>query len=812
MKRYAHALIAVAAASALQGADYHVSPRGNNGHPGTEAQPFGTIQKAAEVAQAGDTCHIRAGVYRETVRPAASGQPGKPVRFVAEQGAEVVVSGADVMAAHWSVHRGSIYKAKTDREFIQLFVDGKMMIEARWPNSPKGDLMAMKCATAGAGTGYERLAAPDLPPGDWNAAWVLIWPGSRWTNATRKIVDYRPGEGFGFDRTLEGKRKDKYHREDPYKPKPGNPYILFGSLAGLDAPGEWFLDLATHTVYLWTPDGRPPSEHRVEVKQRACAFNLKQLSHIELYGLRVFGAAVDMSGSRHCLAENCRMEYVDHFREIDKHTTSQPRNVVTGEGNVWRRCLIAYSAGTALRLAGKNNRLENSIVHDADYSGSVACGVNMSGSDGNVMSRCAVFRGGRDLVGHGRAKRIRIEYCDLHHANMLNNDAGATYCWGTDGQGSVIAYNWVHDNMGSHTVGIYLDNFSKNFIVHHNVVWRCSSTGIRLNSDALNHLVCNNTIAMCTRITGTYCYFNHVPTQKGTRIINNLFLGMVTETDPQTFVQGELGPELRCNGRGAITPNGVPTPGSAAVDAGVPVKGVTEGFVGKAPDLGAYERGAAYWTPGPDWGGVQSEMDIEFTPQPPVTETMMITKGLRLWLDANDAATVQVAAAGGVRLWLDKSGSGRHASATDGFTLVTGALNGRSVVRAAGKGNMRVGTIRAQTGPVTAFVVSQNAQAGGSAWQRIVGSWSGDGQEWVAPNWIITRPKAAKVEPYGARLFFKQAFGGLVIDRLTLFGAPSGDHQFLVGDVAEVLVYDRELRFDETAAIQAYLSKKWALQ
>ena len=812
MKRYGSATVVMAATCLLHAADYHVSPRGSSHHPGTDAQPFGSVQKAAEVMKPGDTCFIRGGVYRETVRPAVSGQPGKPIRFVAAGGQEAVVSGADLLAPQWAVHKGSIYKAKTDREFAQLFVDRKMMLEARWPNSPVDDLMAMKCAAAGAGTDYEHLAAPDLPPGDWNAAWVLLWPGSRWTNATRKIVDYRPGEGFGFDRTLERKRKDKYHRRDPYKPKVGNPYILFGSLAGLDAPGEWFLDSATHTVYLWTPDGKSPSEHRVEVKQRALAFDLKQLSHIEVHGLRVFGAAVDMSGSRHCLVEECRLEYVDHFREIDNYRTPQPRNVVSGESNVWRRCLIAYSAGTALRLAGKNNTLENSIVHDADYTGSVASAVNMSGSEGAVLSRCAVFRGGRDLVGHGRAKRMRIEYCDLHHANMLNNDAGATYCWGTDGQGSVIAYNWVHDNMGSHTVGIYLDNFSKNFIVHHNVIWRCSNTGIRLNSDALNHLVCNNTIAMCTRIIGTYCYYNHVPTQKGTRIINNLFLGMVTATDPRTFVQGKLGPELRCNGRGAIAADGVPTLGSDAVDAGVPVKVVTDGFVGKAPDLGAYERGAAYWTPGPDWGEVQSKLDIEFRPQPAVTEATMITKGLRLWLDADDAATVQADADGFVARWLDKSGNGRHASAGDGFTLVPKALNGRAVVRASGKGNMQVGAIRTQAGPVAAFVVSQNQEAGGSEWQRILGSWSGEGKEWVAPNWIITRPKAAKVEAYEARLFFKQALDGLVIDRVTFSGAPSGAHQFLVGDIAEALIYDRVLRFDETAAIEAYLRKKWGVR
>ena len=33
-------------------------------------------------------------------------------------------------------------------------------------------------------------------------------------------------------------------------------------------------------------------------------------------------------------------------------------------------------------------------------------------------------------------------------------------------------------------------------------------------------------------------------------------------------------------------------PGSAAVDAGVVIPNITDGFTGKAPDLGAYELGA----------------------------------------------------------------------------------------------------------------------------------------------------------------------------------------------------------------------------
>src|SRR5688572_1043280 len=55
---------------------YFVSTGGDDGSPGSESAPFRTIQQAANVAQPGDTVLVRGGTYRETVRPARSGNSG----------------------------------------------------------------------------------------------------------------------------------------------------------------------------------------------------------------------------------------------------------------------------------------------------------------------------------------------------------------------------------------------------------------------------------------------------------------------------------------------------------------------------------------------------------------------------------------------------------------------------------------------------------------------------------------------------------------------------------------------------------------
>ena len=97
-------LLAVSVPSALAAATtYYVAPTGDDTANGlTLTTPFRTIQRCADVAAAGDTCEIRGGVYRETVKPASSGAAGQPITFKPYAGEAVTVSGADVVASGWT--------------------------------------------------------------------------------------------------------------------------------------------------------------------------------------------------------------------------------------------------------------------------------------------------------------------------------------------------------------------------------------------------------------------------------------------------------------------------------------------------------------------------------------------------------------------------------------------------------------------------------------------------------------------------------------------------------------------------------------
>jgi len=89
--------LGVAAHGALA-ATYHVAKSGDDGNSGDEASPFLTIQRAADVMQAGDTVIVHAGVYREWVKPVRGGVEGERVTYRAAPGELVAIKGSEVLA------------------------------------------------------------------------------------------------------------------------------------------------------------------------------------------------------------------------------------------------------------------------------------------------------------------------------------------------------------------------------------------------------------------------------------------------------------------------------------------------------------------------------------------------------------------------------------------------------------------------------------------------------------------------------------------------------------------------------------------
>jgi hypothetical protein len=72
---------------------FHVAPGGNDANPGATAAPWRTMQKAAEIARAGDTVLVQGGVYRGHVHLRFSGEPEQPIVFRNAPGERPVLDG-----------------------------------------------------------------------------------------------------------------------------------------------------------------------------------------------------------------------------------------------------------------------------------------------------------------------------------------------------------------------------------------------------------------------------------------------------------------------------------------------------------------------------------------------------------------------------------------------------------------------------------------------------------------------------------------------------------------------------------------------
>ncbi len=126
--------------SCTQGNNYYVSPDGSDSNPGTLKNPFKTVQKAIDLAKAIDTCFLLQGRYHESVIIRnLQGEENEPVVIIPYKKAEVWMDGSIPIEGNWALKQGNIYALKLNEPIWQLFVDGKSISSARWPNGNWND-------------------------------------------------------------------------------------------------------------------------------------------------------------------------------------------------------------------------------------------------------------------------------------------------------------------------------------------------------------------------------------------------------------------------------------------------------------------------------------------------------------------------------------------------------------------------------------------------------------------------------------------------------------------------------------------------
>lgn len=484
---------------------WFVAPGGLDTNAGTLAAPLETIQAAATVAQPGDAVMIEGGTYHETVTPANSGTASAPISYQAYNNQTVIIDGADPITG-WSGYNGSIYSAAQSWDLgegsNQVFVDGQMVNEARWPNasldvSHPAFSTGETITTTDEATGYFQPAVatlndPNLPggPGAWAGATIHIAAGQGWVVQTGTVVNSSAGRlSFSF-----------LHATVYEDPASGNPYYLTGSFQALDGPGEWYRDPNSGLLYLWTPASDSPSGHVIEAKQRQYAFDLSGLSYINVSGITIFAASIDTSStSSHITLNGITAQYVSHSTSQpfpwDPHNYGQSNTgiILSGTQNALENSTIAYSSGDGVYVSGSNELVQNNHIQDVDYAGGDQAGIEVAGSNQQIIGN-TVFNAGRDGITATYSTADQIASNTIYSCGLQTTDLGAIYIWGTNGSGTVISGNtiWGMHSGGYGACGVYLDNGVSNYTVEYNTI-STTDTPIKVNSPNSNIQVIGNT-------------------------------------------------------------------------------------------------------------------------------------------------------------------------------------------------------------------------------------------------------------------------------------------------------------------------------
>ena len=637
------------------GDDYYVSiSEGNDTNPGTLTAPFQTIQKCVETVSRGDRCNIRQGIYREMITPG-----NDQITFTSYNNEDVTISGTEIIPNDaWSHYNDNIYQTPVQWSLNvrrsdeiqqisnnQVFVDGQMMVEARWPNidvkyatkvtnisdvredNAKTDAANVMTMQKAEYIDEDLATAGDFWVGgkiNLAAGYNFICTSGNITGQTNHSVTVEFADDPGA-----WNHQSSFDNEFLY-PQEANYFYLWGKLEALDYPGEWFIDPPDNytgpqfvnedfsgSLYLQLPDNSNPSEgtHRIELKKRNWAFDLRNRAHITIQNINIFACGiVSNTASHNNTISNIYATYLAHFREIPPfyHAYGTQGIQLYGSNNVIRDSYFAYSAGTMLDLHSwqednGNQLIINNVLHDIGYEGSgiAISTANIDGFNKNLITHNTIFTSGLTMIDLDTG--TDVTYNDTYQSHLQCTDIGTIYGWGGDGKGSIVAYNLVHDSISEHNGslnkygahGIYLDDDTYNYTIYRNITWNTSSPGIATmgtNGTAFagydelsssNRKIYNNTVdgTIAAYLKETY---NGRPTHYiGTEFKNNyakLLYG---------FEHQELILSNNFEGDGLFIDkenrNYTLKPYSPLIDKGCELAPYTQGFTGSSPDIGAVE-------------------------------------------------------------------------------------------------------------------------------------------------------------------------------------------------------------------------------
>lgn len=527
-----------AEASSGPAGSYYVATDGDDNNPGTEAQPFRTLEKARDIiSQAiqlppdGVTVYLRGGKYFRSgefqltsvncgevdKRITYRGYPGETVRVIG--GAELnpawftytnssssVWSRLDVSAkgnvmecnlgnhgiTDWGQVRSRGYGSNATSH-MELSFDREIMQLARWPNS-----------------GFETTVTP-------SADTIFTYTGtrpSRWLSATHPfafgywLYDWAPQ--YEAITNIDIVNSNITIAKKPtYGIGPGKRWYALNLIEELDMPGEYYVESDNGMLYFWPPSDISNAELIVSVlgENGEGIVNMSGADYITFRDMTFEVCrydAFDITDCDNILIDNC----------IIRNTGNMACDISSGYNVDVQNCEVYGIGSMAFKLNGGNratlisshHAVQNNKIHDfSRWIRAYAPGVALYGCGHEVFNNhfyhaphsaiTALSQGGNNHI---------MRFNEFNDICYETDDAGVVmfaHDWGY--RGNRLEYNFIHDCYSTAPTwagvrGVYLDSACSSIDILSNVIYEVPDYAIFINGGR-DTIINNNVIAKSDR-------------------------------------------------------------------------------------------------------------------------------------------------------------------------------------------------------------------------------------------------------------------------------------------------------------------------
>ena len=488
------------------------SAQADDNGPGTKSRPFRTINKAAQVLQAGERVVIASGTYRECVQPARGGTgPTQMISYEAAPGAKVFIKGSEILKDGWQ------------RESIPV----RSRLGRPRAGESEGEVTAWRHDLAGAmfPNAYQPFALPSVA-GNWewlNTKTVDMGPYFRRRGLV--FVDGKPLEPMEQLRELAS----PHLQPDPVftsPPVPHNglpprrrPGPLMQEIGGSPDARFWVENSGT-AIHIRLASGTP-TEHLIEVTTREHAFAplQKGLAYIRIKGITFQHAGnaypfpqhglVSTGCGNHWIIEDNTIEWANGQGMDVANTGGGGFTPQAGTSQIIRRNTIRYCGVEGIGGMGTVDTLvEDNLIE--------WCG--WADAERGWEAAGAKFHFGRNLLFRRNVVR------HIRHANGIWLDSGNTNCR--------VTCN-VFADVVTVSAAVHMEmNIERNQI-DNNIIWNvrnaepgtpgqrgCAGSGIFINaSDRLT--IAQNLIGRCDN-SGIFAITRPDRARSGTDSDNNI--------------------------------------------------------------------------------------------------------------------------------------------------------------------------------------------------------------------------------------------------------------------------------------------------